>query len=588
MAKLLTSAIRAISNSNISQPKALPMLNEVSANLRTYFTGQSQTTKKKTLMRLYKTTGEVNAIVNKVARDLTANFHFEPVSGTGPTLVKKANRFALTTGYRRIKFSEAVDKLVTGESYKWIGMLTDKQIHSSALKHICKYKGIEKKEKNKLAEYFVDHINELKQTDELGVMQGFNEEILEPQKLNYLASSTMENMFNAYGITEYIQSIDMTHPVAYTLPEVIRSTYMDVDGKVSGFTPLESIIVQIELLRFMWQNMLSIHRNGGSPDKIFVLKNTDVNSPSYTRIKEQLEKYKLVENKHGNMLFTGDVSIEEINQLDKMQFMDMGLLITGLLAMHWQVPKSSIPYIVGGTNTSDDTGGNSEKGYWDNIECMQQIDAEIDNSQLWIPHFGVRLVYDKTYVQKDVQEETAKQLKINNAITMEQLLKTSKVRLSQEKKIQMLGLTSADVEEIPLEEQEQEIAKQQMSLDKQPPKDANDSVGAQNQAKKKRDEQAASTRSNSPSTGVGKEAQVSPEEKEVIKNIDFDNFVVIYNEDKAYSPGKPPRILKSTNEFFTTFTFKSSDLVFQTVVRNDDLETRKVGLMNLSGQIYEV
>ena len=334
--------------------------------------------------------------------------------------------------------------------------------------------------------------------------------------------------------------------------------------------------------------MLSIHKNGGSPDKIFILKNTDVNSPSYKRIKEQLEKYKLVENKHGNMLFTGEVGIEELNQLDKMQFMDMGLLVTGLLAMHWQVPKSSIPYIVGGTNTKDDTGGNSEKGYWDNIECMQRIDAEIDNSQLWIPHFGVKLVYDKTYVQKDVQEETAKQLKINNAITMEQLLKTSKVRLSQDKKIKLLGLTSADVEEIPLEEQESFGEEPQSSLNKQPAKDANDTVGAQNQAQKKRDEQAASERSNSPSTGTGKEAQATPEGKEVIKNIDFDNFIIIYNEDKAYHPGKPPRILRSTNEFFTTFTFKSSDFVFQTVVRNDDLETRRVSLMTLSGQIYEV
>jgi len=587
MARLLTSTIRAISNSNTMQPKALPMLNEVSANLRTYFDGQSQITKKRALMRLYKRTGELNAIVNKVARDLTANYHFEPVSGTGASRIKKANRFALQMGYRRIKFTEAVDKLVTGESYKWIGMLTNDQIRSSALKHISNYKGLEKKEKSILVDSFVKHMQELKQTDEIGVMQGFNEEIMEPQKLNYLASSTMENIFDSYGVTKYIQSIDMLRPVEYSLPEIIRSTYMDIDGKASGFTPVESVLVQIELLRFMWQNMLSIQKNGGAPDKMFILKNTDVNSPAYTRIKEQLEKYKLVENKHGNMLFTGEVTIEDLTQLENMQFMDMGLLITGLLAMHWQVPKSSIPYIVGGTNTKDDTGGNSEKGYWDNIECMQRIDAEIDNSQLWIPHFGVKLVYDKTYVQKDVQEETAKQLMINNAITMEQLLKTSKVRLSQDKKIKLLGLTSADVEVIPEDELEGFGEDSVTSMDKQPSKSDNASVGAKNHAQKKREEQSASERSNSPSTGTGKEIQASPEGKEVIKNIDFDNFIIIYNEDKAYHPGKPPRILKNTNEFFTTFTFKSSDFVFQTVIRNDELETRKVSLMNLSGQIYK-
>ena len=104
----------------------------------------------------------------------------------------------------------------------------------------------------------------------------------------------------------------------------------------------------------------AIHKNGGAPDKIFNLKNLSVSSPAYKRIEDQIAKYRLAENKHGNMLFTGDLAVVDLQQMDEMQFKDLGLYITGLIAMQWGIPRSSIPFIIGGTNTKDDTGGNAE------------------------------------------------------------------------------------------------------------------------------------------------------------------------------------------------------------------------------------
>ena len=138
---------------------------------------------------------------------------------------------------------------------------------------------------------------------------------------------------------------------------------MDYDGKILGFTPVESVIVQLELLRQMWQNQLAVHKNGGGPDKAIVLKNEGPDSLSFERIADQLERYKIAENKHGNWLLTGDIDIIDWNNLNEMEFKDLGLYITGIIAMLWGIPRSAIPFIVGGTNTKSDVGGDSEKAY---------------------------------------------------------------------------------------------------------------------------------------------------------------------------------------------------------------------------------
>ena len=115
--------------------------------------------------------------------------------------------------------------------------------------------------------------------------------------------------------------------------------------------------------------------------------------------------------------------------------------------MLWEIPKSSIPYIVGGTNTKDDNGGNSERGYWKNMMYFQRSFAETMNTQLWIPHFGVKIVFDNTFIQQDLQKETAKQLKLGNLMAANTLLRTTGNQISQTKLLRALGLTVQDIEE---------------------------------------------------------------------------------------------------------------------------------------------
>ena len=584
MAGYLAQVFSAVRKFNKPTQQHLPMLNSISNSLSGYLQSVNQVRKKKTFMRWYKLIPELTALVNKVARDIIHRYHFEPLDPreTSRNKILKVNKFSQEIELRSIMFSQVVDMLAVGEGYGWLGKISESQA-KEALKEILKREiflnKIEKKEiSEKLLHGFTD-------------TNAIDEDILAPRKYRYMASTTMENIHGPYDMINYRQIVGMEEEF-FSPKEIIRYTLMEVDGKVEGFTPVESIMVQLELLRQMWQNMASLHKNGGAPDKVFALENIHPGSASYERVKEQLQKYKLVENKHGNMLFTGKLTVHDLQQLDEMQFKDMGLYITGLMAMQWQIPRSSIPYIIGGTNTKDDTGGNSEKGYWRNIEFAQMVFEESMNTQLWIPYFGVKLVFDNTFVQQDVQVQTARQLRLNNILLENQLLGIGMKQLAVSTIQRELGRTDDEIEE--KKEDPLLMGEPQSTMNQQLSKnEVNDSSDKANiRKRKKREQQNLADRGQKPN-GVSKELKCRSmdiesdlEYKQIIGqediDVDFQMFISLYNEDKTISPGKPPRVFIRQNEEYTALKFKSSDFVYRTIIPTQVFLEDQIAMLNLN------
>jgi len=483
------------------ESRSLPMLNTVHTSLNNFLAAYGQTRKKKRLMEWYKAIPELTAIVNKVAKDITYKFHFEPVKPdeTGRNKILTANKFSTKVGLRRIMESQIVDQLITGEGFGWIGKLTQAQIEGELNKLLKKERFLTRKEKKEVKDRV---LSEQKFTEGFTETDHIDEDSYLPRLYRSVASSTMEVIHDEYDIAGYRQVVGALKEHVFKKNEIIRYTHMDVDGRVEGFTPVESIIVQLELLRQMWQNNLALHHNGGHPDKVFILKNEKAGSASFNKIEESLKKYRVVENKHGHMLFAGDVDIKELEQLDDMFFQNLGLYVTGVIGMQWQVPKSSLSFIVGGTNTKDDTGGNSEKGYWRNIETMQDKFCEIMNTQLWMPFFGVKIVFDNTFLHQDVQFQTATQLKLNNVKLMDEILAGGELQLNESKRLRLLGLNMQEVEEL-----KEQIDMSAPGMNNQMPlatTSKSDSQLEKNKRKSDLNNQSSNAQGNKP-TGVGKE-----------------------------------------------------------------------------------
>lgn len=574
-----------VTNSNVNA--GLPMLNTLTSSLSTFLNTVNQTRRKKSLMNWFKGIPELTAMANKVVEDIIYRYHFEPANpnDSGRNKVLNANKFAHKVNLRKIMQSQALDAVVTGEGFGWKGLLEKDQVEESIKKVFKKNRFINPEIKDTV---FKSLKYEIKQEFEDRFTGEIPDEVLViPKEYREIASTSMEIVHDQYDISGYVQNVG-GQTTSFDTKEIIHFKFYNYDGKPAGFSPVESIVVQLELLRQMWQNMLALYKNGGSPDKIYILENTKVNDPAYNRIKEQIQKYRLVENKHGNMIFTGKVTVEDIQQIDKMQFADMGLYITGLIAMQWQIPRSSIPFIMSGANTKDDTGGNSEKGYWRNIEQFQRCFSETMNQQLFVPFFGVKIVFDNTFLQQDVQQQTADSLLLNNVKLKDEILSKAGLKLNKNKRLKLLRMSIEETEEL----SEDEVAMQNGTFGQQlDDQQVNGTQEKRNVSNRKREEQLSTTVNNGTKpSGSMKNFDKSHEVeyKQVIgvdpMTVGFNQFIRLYNDDASFND-RPPRLFMRQNELTTTFIYKSTDFVYRSSVETENSDSMRIKMMNLGADI---
>lgn len=428
--------------------KGIPRFNvPYGTNITESIFGSGNLNIKKSMINLFKTIPELNALVTMVASDIVGEYDFVPLDEkkSGRNKIKAAQKYAVDNDLTGVMLAQTIDGLALGEGYAWM-----KGISSQDLKEIVDAIVLRKIGMNNL-EMKEEIANKaflrlVEQKDKY-----LDESLVQPRLLRYIASSTMDIDSDDKEIKRFVQKVGVT--IEYFKPEeILHLSFLQVDGKPFGFSPVSTLFLQLDLLKLMWKNQKALQTNGGSPGKIFAFEDLKVASPAYKRIEEQLTEYSVPENQYGNMLMTGKLNVVDIQKPESMMFKDVGLYVTGVIAMHWCIPKSRIPFIVGGTNTANDVGGTSEKTYWISVERKQDRLAQLYNAQLFIPKFGVKLVHKKDYQQDDVAENTALQLRLGNLEMMNRLLAQDKKKLTLPKKLILMGLEEDHVEDVSDEE----------------------------------------------------------------------------------------------------------------------------------------
>jgi len=444
---------------------------------------------KKNLMKWYKTVPELTGLIDMVAESVAGKYHFEPIKpgDQSKNKIMQANEFAKKVRFGSMLQEQQIDELVTGESFVWLGWLDDSRLKDFA-KNFSQIPGMEVKSRDKLSDT---------------LFLQMKENNIRPNFMKVMASTTMNIIHDGYTVQDYTQHVFNAYTTGNTTfdpKEVIHFKHMNVDGKIEGFTPLSGNVVPARLLAMMWLNQEALQQNGGHPDKIFSLKDVQPGSPSFKQIEQQLKSYKIQENKHGNMLWTGQVDVVDLQNTDAMLFKDVGLYVAGVLAMHWNVPKSFLPYIVDGTNTKSDTGGASERMFWKRVEKIQDRVSSEYNKELWNKYFGVNLVFDKSYKQDEAAENTATQLRLGNIEMMNNLLANVDKQLTVDKMLLMLDLNEKDIKKKKLDPMATGMLRQGMFPQKNDkPVGEDDNV---NNAQK-RNEQVSSAKQSGGPSGMG-------------------------------------------------------------------------------------
>ena len=372
----------------------LPLLNSLFIERFSQFNPYAADNNFKTFIKWARRSPQLMGFLGIIATDmLSDNIDFKPIDkSSGRNRVLKAKAFWENNRGMDVTEETIYDMLITGIGYNWLGKIEEVQ-----LKEFC-----QSAVKETMPEIKSDEL-EFKAARMVEILKKDSSEKI-VRKLRHIASSTVSIHTDEYEVLKYIQRVGV-NTKEFSPEEILVFKLMPLDGKVFPFPPMEAILSEIYLLWLITQNYVSFFENGGKPDNVFILPKELAGSKNHQYLIDTLTKYKKIQNKHGNLVFTGDLNIEKLMEIEhQMENKDLGLYLTSVLAMMYGVPVNRIPFLVGKAAAGGDSGGLADTGYWRKISVWQSKLEGPYNRDLWVPYFGVEMKFRRGYLQDEVRE----------------------------------------------------------------------------------------------------------------------------------------------------------------------------------------
>lgn len=469
---------------DFQQSRHFPLLNSLFVDQFSMFSAQTTDQSFKTFMKWARKSPHILGLINIIASDiLSDNIEFIPIDkGSGRNRVKKAEEFFYSNRGREVIEEMLYDFLINGVGYGWLGSFNEKE-----LREFCK--DVTRKINKKLEVKSL----EIKSKDLMERIKSKSYQEL-AQKFRHVAASTVSPHSDEYKIKKYIQRVGVNTKV-FTEEEIIRIQYMPFDGKVSPFPPMEALLADVYLLWLITQNYVSFFENGGHPDNVFILPKELAGSKNHDYLIETLKKYKKIQNKHGNLVFTGEIEIEQLMKAEsQMEHKELSLYITGVLAMFYGIPVSRIPFLIGKAANEGDSGGLADSGYWRKISVWQTKIEDPFNEKLWIPYYGVRMKFKRGYLQDEVRET---QNDMQKTSVVEQRLSLGLITVNEAGKY--LGIDEEEIKEAQEEKKKRDAEEMKTGMLRQNLENNRNVIPNQDNRTKAKTKQA--TQLNKQSTG---------------------------------------------------------------------------------------
>jgi len=388
--------LNTLQNGNPNPDSPLPLLNSLFINTSGMFGNTGERPSFPMFMRHVRKSPQMQGFLRLIINDIMSDdIHFDNMDelSSGKQKINKAKSFWNVNNGNEVLEETLMDVLTMGVGYNWLGKLTDEQV-----KEMCK----------EAAKTLIEH-KENKTKLEFKARQIY-EQVTKPgeadlvKKYRCVPSSTVSINHNSLEIINYIQRVGVYIKV-FDPKEIITYKLTPMDGNIYPACPMEALLAEVYLLWLITQTNVSFFENGGSPDKVFVLPKEIAGSKNHSYLVETLKKYKKIQNKHGNLVFTGDIKIEDLMKIEnQMEHRELGLYLVGVLALYYGVPSGRIPFLIGKSSNNGDAGGLADSGYWRMISVLQSKIENNLNRDLFNKYFGVNIKFARGYKQDEVRE----------------------------------------------------------------------------------------------------------------------------------------------------------------------------------------
>ncbi len=350
-----------------------------------------------TLMYWIKKTPECIGILRRISNDIVTPISFTPVESTKKLgrppkdqqqeKIDKAVLFAQTNQFHTKELAGVIDWAATGDNYIWKSISSDEEVKEIARKY---YK-----------EFNLD-IPDI-QTKEL-----LDEDYNGLSSIEILPSTMTLIKHDDTKILKYVQR-DNLHPIGkdFSPDEIIHFKYMDIDGSVYGYSPMEASYKSIRTVNSIQEYGLNFFENGAKIDRVWKCKGTP-NPEYWNKLQEDVAQYISNKKAHGHLFAAGAemIETEKLNEItEEMEYRQLAIHSVGRLAFSFNMPADMLSSILG-TDIKPTAGSSDveDAGYYRNIERAQEYRENLWNTQLWIPHFGVRMHYKRMFKQDQIRQ----------------------------------------------------------------------------------------------------------------------------------------------------------------------------------------
>lgn len=420
------------------QHKEIPFLNEPISMTKYAGPYLTQPANYDTILTWVKKTPEAMGIINALITDIMSDgYTINALKKTkADANIEGAEEFMKKNYFKDEMKATLWDWFMFGDAALWKGKITTEQI-----KEKLRSRGIEVK------------------SDVIGAM---DEDLYKTKSFRHIAWSSMNIRYDDTDITGYKQVVKGKKEKTFTTEEIIHGRFMPLDGKVYGFSPIRASLSSITTLGLMKDYNGRYFEHGGAPDHMFILAKEMAGSPHAEKLRQTLETYN--HRMRGNLVFTGEVEVKDINAFNKdMEFRLLAIYHTGILALAFNMPMARLSSVLGQEVKGSATGDSLEDaGYWRTIAEAQDYWETLLNTELFEPEFGVKLKFNRSYLQDEVREVQIAMIKADVITKTNAELQKYGMKLSLDYLNKYFGFKEDDVEKGKLE-----LPMMQTGLDRQ-------------------------------------------------------------------------------------------------------------------------
>ena len=351
-----------------------------------------------TLMYWIKKTPECIGILRRISNDIVTPISFTPVEsekklGRPPVSqeqgkIDKAVLFSENNNFHTKELASVIDWAATGDSYIWKSINQDTE---------------------KVKEIASKYYKEFNIDTKIDTKELLDEDYNGLTSIENVPSSMTRIRHDEHKILKYVQRDKMNPGVEREFgPEnILHFKYMDIDGSVYGYSPMEASYTAIRTVNSIQDYGWYYFENGAKIDRVWIYKGMP-NEAYWKKFQENVAQYISTKKAHGHLFAAGaeDIKSEKLNEItEEMEYRQLAIHSVGRIAFSFNMPADMLSAILG--KDIKPTAGSSDvedAGYYRNIERAQEYREGIWNSQLWIPHFGVRMHYQRIFKQDQIRQ----------------------------------------------------------------------------------------------------------------------------------------------------------------------------------------